>query len=108
MIDALPPAGWYRAEGDPPDLERYWDGQAWTTQTRSVSAPPPIDPQRSGQFGRGSAAGAARAVSHEIDYEIFGDDLQFVEVELDPGETVIGEAGTMLAMSGGGVRDAHG
>jgi len=36
-----------------------------------------------------------------IDYEIFGDDLQFVEVELDPGETVIGEAGTMLAMSEG-------
>ncbi|MEM0970133.1 MAG: TIGR00266 family protein [Verrucomicrobiota bacterium] len=32
---------------------------------------------------------------HEIDYEIFGDDLQLVEVELDPGETVIAEAGAM-------------
>ncbi len=29
--------------------------------------------------------------SHEIDYEIFGDDMQIVEVELDPGETVIAE-----------------
>ena len=36
--------------------------------------------------------------SHEVDYEIVGDDLQFVEVTLDPGETVIGEAGAMLFM----------
>jgi len=33
--------------------------------------------------------------SHVIDYEIFGDDMQLVEVELDPGETVIAEAGAM-------------
>jgi len=32
---------------------------------------------------------------HEIDYEIIGDDMQLVEVELDPGETVIAEAGAM-------------
>lgn len=32
---------------------------------------------------------------HEIDYEIFGDDMQTVEVELDPGEVVIAEAGAM-------------
>ena len=32
---------------------------------------------------------------HEVDYEIFGDDMQAVEVELDPGETVIAEAGAM-------------
>lgn len=31
----------------------------------------------------------------EIDYEIFGDDMQIVEVELDPYETVIAEAGAM-------------
>ena len=33
--------------------------------------------------------------SHEIDYRIHGDDLQTVEVELDPQETVIAEAGAM-------------
>ena len=32
---------------------------------------------------------------HKVDYEIFGDDMQVVEVELDPGETVIAEAGAM-------------
>ena len=36
--------------------------------------------------------------SHEVDYKLFGDDLQFVEVELDPGEAVIAEAGTMMYM----------
>lgn len=39
--------------------------------------------------------------SHEVDYKIFGDDLQFVEIELDPGETVIAEAGTMMYLEDG-------
>jgi len=36
--------------------------------------------------------------AHEIDYQIFGDDMQFVEIELDPGETTIAEAGAMMYM----------
>ncbi len=39
--------------------------------------------------------------SHEVDYEILGDDMQIVEVELDPGETVIAEAGAMNYMEEG-------
>lgn len=39
--------------------------------------------------------------SHEIDYEIYGDDMQVIEVELDPGETVIAEAGVMNWMENG-------
>jgi len=39
--------------------------------------------------------------SHEIDYKIIGDDIQLVEIELDPGETVIAEAGAMLYMEDG-------
>ncbi len=39
--------------------------------------------------------------SHEIDYKIIGDDIQLVEVELDPNETVIAEAGAMLYMEEG-------
>lgn len=34
--------------------------------------------------------------SDEIDYQIFGEDMQFVEVELDPGESCVAEAGTMM------------
>ena len=36
--------------------------------------------------------------AHEIDYRIIGDDIQLVEIELDPGETVIAEAGSMMYM----------
>jgi len=36
--------------------------------------------------------------SHEVDYEIIGEDIQVVEVELDPGEAVIAEAGVMNYM----------
>ena len=39
--------------------------------------------------------------SHEVDYEIFGNDMQIVEVELDPGETVIAEAGAMNYLAEG-------
>ena len=40
-------------------------------------------------------------ISHEIDYRILGEDIQFVEIDLDPGETVIAEAGTMVYMEQG-------
>jgi uncharacterized protein (TIGR00266 family) len=37
----------------------------------------------------------------EIDYRIFGDDMQYVEIEVDPGEMVIAEAGAMMYMTSG-------
>lgn len=40
-------------------------------------------------------------ICHEVNYKIIGDDLQQVEVELDPGETVIAEAGSMNYMEQG-------
>jgi uncharacterized protein (TIGR00266 family) len=39
--------------------------------------------------------------SHEIDYRIIGEDIQIVEIELDPQETVIAEAGSMMFMEDG-------
>ncbi|MFO7934855.1 MAG: TIGR00266 family protein [Bacteroidales bacterium] len=36
--------------------------------------------------------------SHDLDYRIMGDDIQLVEIELDPMETVIAEAGSMMYM----------
>src|SRR6187455_1030783 len=38
---------------------------------------------------------------HEIDYKIFGDDMQYVEVELDPNEATVAEAGGMMYMDDG-------
>lgn len=52
-------------------------------QPGSGTIPPPVsDPQ-----------------AHEIDYEIFGHEMQFVEIELDPGESVVSEAGAMMYMT---------
>ena len=36
-----------------------------------------------------------------VDYEIKGAEMQFVEVELDPGEAAVGEAGSMMFMDAG-------
>ena len=44
------------------------------------AAPPPVSHQ----------------ISDEIDFEIFGSEMQFVEVELDPGESAVAEAGAMM------------
>ena len=40
------------------------------------------------------AVGAPR--SDEIDYKIYGEDMQFVEIELDPGESAVAEAGALM------------
>jgi uncharacterized protein (TIGR00266 family) len=38
---------------------------------------------------------------HEVEYKVIGDDMQFVEVELDPGEATVAEAGGMMYMEDG-------
>ena len=52
-----------------------------------VSAPLPPPPPPAGGYG-------ARA--DEIDFRIVGHDMQFVEVELDPGESAVAEAGALM------------
>jgi len=39
--------------------------------------------------------------NHEIDYRIFGEEMQYVEVELDPGETAVAEPGAFMMMDDG-------
>jgi uncharacterized protein (TIGR00266 family) len=73
-------AAWDRASTALPDL------------FKGAGAPPALPPT--------AASGPARR-SHEIDYEIMGESIQMVEIELDPGETVIAEAGAMNYMEDG-------
>ncbi|QUE51439.1 TIGR00266 family protein [Luteolibacter ambystomatis] len=73
-------AGWEPAAKVLPDL------------FKTAAAPPPLPP------GATSARGKR---SHEIDYEIHGESIQMVEIELDPSETVIAEAGAMNYMEDG-------
>ena len=53
------------------------------------SAPPVAIPKAPGRM------------AHEIDFKIYGEELQFVEVELDPGESAVAEAGSMMYMTSG-------
>jgi uncharacterized protein (TIGR00266 family) len=39
--------------------------------------------------------------NHEIDYHLYGEEMQFVEIELDPQETVIAESGSFMMMNEG-------
>lgn len=41
------------------------------------------------------------ASNHEIDYKIFGEEMQCVEIELDPQESVVGEPGSFMMMVDG-------
>lgn len=50
----------------------------------AASSPPPPPP------------GPARAGADDIEFTIHGEDMQFVEIELDPGETAIAEAGALM------------
>jgi uncharacterized protein (TIGR00266 family) len=36
--------------------------------------------------------------AHEVEFKVYGDDMQFVEIVLDPGETIVAEAGAMMYM----------
>ena len=40
-------------------------------------------------------------VAHEIDYRIYGEEMQYVDVELDPGETAVAESGAFMMMDDG-------
>jgi len=47
------------------------------------------------------SAAAAAGGAHEIDYQVYGEELQFVEITLDPGEACIAEAGAFMYMDPG-------
>ena len=81
-----------------PDTLVYTAGMRDWTPAKDV-------PLFSSAFAKGSAAivipNVPGRAAHEIDFKIYGDDLQFVEVELDPGESVVAEAGVMMYMTQG-------
>jgi uncharacterized protein (TIGR00266 family) len=69
---------------DVPELATYLSTGA--AGAARATAPPPITPGRR---------------AHEIDFKILGSEMQFVEVELDPGESAVAEAGSMMYMTPG-------
>jgi uncharacterized protein (TIGR00266 family) len=71
---------------DVPQLAAYLNPSTSGASAASAAAPPPINPGRT---------------AHEIDFRIVGSEMQFVEVELDPGESAVAEAGSMMYMTPG-------
>jgi uncharacterized protein (TIGR00266 family) len=67
---------------DVPELAAFLSGGS---ATRLGAVPPPI----------------AGRTAHEIDFRVVGSEMQFVEVELDPGESAVAEAGSMMYMTPG-------
>ena len=68
---------------DVPQLAAFLTGSG---PAGAGAAPPPLVPGRQ---------------AHEIDFKILGSEMQFVEVELDPGESAVAEAGSMMYMTPG-------
>jgi uncharacterized protein (TIGR00266 family) len=63
-------------------------------------------PQLAVRLGGGAPAAPPLAAvpgrqSHEIEFKIYGNEMQFVEVMLDPGESAVAEAGAMMFMTAG-------
>jgi uncharacterized protein (TIGR00266 family) len=68
----------------------------------------PASRRRRGRFGTIAAESTLTASREEttmamdvVDFEIKGSEMQFVEIELDPGEAAVGEAGSMMFMDAG-------
>lgn len=68
---------------------------AFSAAFHGGNAGPPLPPPP------GAAPGAAPSVADQIEYEIIGNDTQFVEIILDPGEACIAEAGSFFYMDPG-------
>jgi uncharacterized protein (TIGR00266 family) len=89
LVAALPSAGGASCLVFGPGLSDWTEAKrvgAIAEALKGKSAPPPPPKNRK---------------SDEIDYEIFGEEMQYVEITLDPSETVIAEAGCMMYMTPG-------
>jgi uncharacterized protein (TIGR00266 family) len=88
LVDALQ-AGTYA-----PNIQVYCEGvtdwaPANTVADLTTHVPPPPPTRRSG------------GEADQVEFDIHGEEMQFVEVELDPGESVVAEAGSMMYMGDG-------
>lgn len=73
-----------------PDCLAWREGMAEWTQVSKIHELCKIPK------GRAAPPPTANISSDEIDYDIYGNDMQFVEIELDPDETAVAEAGALM------------
>lgn len=91
MAEGAPP-GWYRTEADPDGIERYWNGVAWSEETRDVMAPPVVAAKASSgerltPHGRRVGSPGARIGARLLDVIIVGIiSVPIVDVSVDGGQ----------------------
>jgi uncharacterized protein (TIGR00266 family) len=91
LVRRLPEAGGLNAMVYGPGMASWVEArhvQAIVDRLHGAAAPPP-------------PPSPASRRADEIDYEIFGEEMQYVEITLDPNEMVIAEAGGMMYMTAG-------
>lgn len=71
--------------------QRGWIPAESVDEFSNIASAAPAPPPPAPSTGRADA----------IDFEIFGTEMQFVEIELDPGESIVAEAGGMMYMENG-------
>lgn len=98
-------SAWTAAKDVPAIADRMRAAQATGGAGMGV---PPV-PGGGGMAGSVAYApsGGVKPRADIIDYEIFGSEMQYAEITLDPGETVLAEAGVMMYMQGGIKMDTH-
>ncbi len=78
------------------------------TKLEGIS-PSPVNTANAQQAGNyvpsTPSSGNRMRKAHEVEYKVHGEDIQFVEIMLDPGETIIAEAGAMMYMDSAIVMD---
>jgi uncharacterized protein (TIGR00266 family) len=76
----------------------FADGMGSWTPLKDV---PRFQPELRPRLAKAAVPAVPGRRAHEIDFKIVGEDVQFVEVELDPGESVVAEAGVLMYMTQG-------
>jgi len=69
------PAGWYHAQGDPPETKRYWDGSQWVGEPQVTGVAAPLGGPTGGGFDNLASAGkriGARLVDNLLMLIVFG------------------------------------
>lgn len=86
MADSAEP-GWYHAEGDPPDTERYWDGFAWTEGPRPIGGTPDLGARTEAAPDVGTSNDVASDVASKIepapDFDVPSSDTP-TEISFEP------------------------
>lgn len=104
MSDSPQPPGWYYAQGDPPDTQRYWDGSQWQGGPQPVPAAGQAGPGMVGAGGGAAfdlASPGSRFIARLVDFFVLLIPLLIVAIVLGAGAYGIGGGEVSFAVQFG-------